>query len=82
MAVSAPGTYAGIVDCVRKIVAGEGAVALYQGLGTSLVELSLARCGAVRPAEVGACLPALSGLRRLDLAGLQLAEVDHVVVYL
>ena len=37
MAVSAPGVYSGIADCLRKIVRGEGAGALYQGLSTSLV---------------------------------------------
>lgn len=63
-------------------VGGEGVQCIALGLGTSLVELSLARCGALRPAEVGACLPALSGLRRLDLAGLQLAEDDLAAVAL
>lgn len=61
-------------------VGGEGVQCIALGLGVSLVELSLARCGALRPAEVGACLPALSGLRRLDLAGLQLAEDDLAAV--
>ena len=37
MAVSPPGLYAGLADCVRQVVRGEGAAALYQGLGTSLV---------------------------------------------
>lgn len=35
LAISAPGTYASIPDCFSKIVQGEGAGALYKGLGAS-----------------------------------------------
>ena len=37
LAVSAPGTYAGLTDCLRTIARAEGAPALYNGLGTSIV---------------------------------------------
>jgi solute carrier family 25 phosphate transporter 23/24/25/41 len=37
LAVSAPGTYAGLVDCIGSIVRVEGMAALYQGLTTSIV---------------------------------------------
>jgi solute carrier family 25 phosphate transporter 23/24/25/41 len=37
LAVSAPGTYGGILDCVRTVARAEGAGALYKGLAPSIV---------------------------------------------
>mmetsp|Transcript_26313 Transcript_26313/g.86364 ORF Transcript_26313/g.86364 Transcript_26313/m.86364 type:complete len:205 (-) Transcript_26313:2552-3166(-) len=36
LSVSPPGTYAGISDCARQIMAKEGAVTFYRGIGPSL----------------------------------------------
>ena len=37
LAVSPPGTYAGIADCLKQITTQGGVPALYRGIGPSLV---------------------------------------------
>lgn len=37
LAISAPGTYSGILQCLRQVASSEGPLALYGGLATSIV---------------------------------------------